>query len=250
MPATIVGRDPTSDLAVVKVNVSGLPAATFANSDALQVGELVVAVGSPLGLSGTVTSGVVSALHRPVRTGDSSVTDTNAVLDAIQTDTAINPGNSGGPLVNSRGELVGINSAIATVGSGLGNQQQESGNIGVGFAIPSNQAKDAAEQIIATGKAVHPYLGVNASTNNAQGGAQTSEEGNGAAIRTLVNGGPADKAGLKEGDVVTKINGRPVSSVDGLIAAVRSYDIGSTVTITYLRDGQTRTARITLAQQP
>ncbi|WP_239393481.1 S1C family serine protease, partial [Frankia sp. CiP3] len=150
--ARIIGTDPTSDLAVVKIDTTGLRATAFGNSDALAVGELVVAVGSPLGLSGTVTSGIVSAIHRPVRTGDTNVQDSNAVLDAIQTDAPINPGNSGGPLTNSKGELIGINSAIATVGSGGGGfggqQEQQSGNIGVGFAIPSNYAQSIAEELI------------------------------------------------------------------------------------------------------
>ncbi len=250
--AKIVGTDPSSDLAVVKIDANGLKAATFGNSDALTVGELVVAVGSPLGLSGTVTSGIVSAMHRPVRTGDANVQDNNAVLDAIQTDAPINPGNSGGPLVNSKGELIGINSAIATVGSsngGFGNQQQQSGNIGVGFAIPANYAQSIAEELITGGAAKHPYLGVSASTAGANQ-ADPTGDGTGAAIGDLVRNGPAQQAGLQPGDVITKLGDRRITSVDGLIAAVRSYDIGSKVTITYTRNGQTMTAEVTLAQQP
>jgi putative serine protease PepD len=251
--ATVVGTDPSSDLAVVKINKSGLTAATFGDSDALQIGELVVAVGSPLGLAGTVTSGIVSAVHRPVRTGDSQVQDANAVLDAIQTDAPINPGNSGGPLVNSKGQIVGINSAIATVDSGssspFGGQQQQSGNIGVGFAIASNYAQKIAQQLITSGKAVHPYLGINAQDagNDPTG---TGIGGKGAQVQNLVNGGPAQQAGLQSGDVITKIGDRTVSDVDALIAAVRAHEIGESVTVTYTRNGQSQTAKVTLAQQP
>jgi putative serine protease PepD len=253
LPATVVGTDPSSDLAVIKIDKTGLTAATFGDSDQLQVGELVVAVGSPLGLSDTVTSGIVSALHRPVRTGDSSVSnDANAVLDAIQTDTAINPGNSGGPLVNNKGQVVGINSAIATVGGGSSSpfgQSQQSGNIGVGFAITSNYAEKIANQLIQNGRAVHPYLGISASdaSSNPTG---TGVGGTGAQISSLVSGGPAAQAGLQPGDVITKVDNRPVTDVDSLIAAVRAHDIGQTVTVTYTRGGSSQTAKVTLAEQP
>gem|GEM_PF-164643 len=251
--AQITGTDPSSDLAVVKINATGLNAVTFGDSDKLTVGELVVAVGSPLGLNGTVTSGIVSALHRPTRTGDSSVQDQNAVLDAIQTDAPINPGNSGGPLVDSGGRLVGINSAIATVGSGGGGpfgggqQQQQSGNIGVGFAIPADYARTIAEELITKGSATHPYLGVSVSTESPNG---VTGDGTGAVVREMVTGGPAAKAGLKVGDVVTKVNDRAVTSTDGLIAAIRSHSIGEAVTVTYQRDGRTLSSKVTLTQQP
>ncbi len=251
--AQVVGTDPSSDLAVIKINASGLTAATFGNSDALNIGELVVAVGSPLGLNGTVTSGIVSALHRPVRTGDSTVQDQqNTVLDAIQTDAPINPGNSGGPLVNSRGEIVGVNSAIATVGGGgsspFGGTQQ-SGNIGVGFAIPGDYAESVATQLITSGKATHPYLGVSASTAN-ENARSTASSGTGAQIRSMVAGGPAQSAGLRAGDVITKLGDRAVNDVDSLIAAVRSHAIGDEVEVTYSRDGQTSTVKAKLALQP
>ncbi|MCL9794335.1 S1C family serine protease, partial [Frankia sp. AgKG'84/4] len=250
--AQVVGTDPSSDLAVIKINASGLTAATFGNSDALNIGELVVAVGSPLGLNGTVTSGIVSALHRPVRTGDSTVQDQqNTVLDAIQTDAPINPGNSGGPLVNSRGEIVGVNSAIATVGGGgspFGGTQQ-SGNIGVGFAIPGDYAESVATQLITSGKATHPYLGVSASTAN-ENARSTASSGTGAQIRSMVAGGPAQSAGLRAGDVITKLGDRAVNDVDSLIAAVRSHAIGDEVEVTYSRDGQTSTVKARLALQP
>nr|WP_307874450.1 trypsin-like peptidase domain-containing protein [Frankia nepalensis] len=249
LDATVWGTDPSSDLAVIKIDKTGLPAATFGDSDALQIGELVVAVGSPLGLNGTVTSGIVSAVHRPVRTGDSTVQDQNAVLDAIQTDTAINPGNSGGPLVNSDGQIVGINSAIATVGGSSGpfGQEQQSGNIGVGFAIASNYAQKIAEQLITSRRAAHPYLGVSAADVSSD---PTGASGEGAKIVKLVGGGPAEQAGLVVGDVITKVDDRVVADTDALIAAVRAHDIGATVAVTYTRDGQTQTAQVKLAQQP
>jgi putative serine protease PepD len=252
-PATIKGTDPTSDLAVVKINATGLRAVAVGDSNNLSIGDLVVAVGSPLGLSGTVTSGIVSALHRPVSTGDSSVQDQNAVLDAVQTDAPINPGNSGGALVNAKGELIGINSAIAAVDSGasgrspFGGQQQQSGNIGVGFAIPSTYAASIADQLIATGTAKHPYIGVSAYTSgdvNPQTG-----EGSGAEVQSLVSDGPAASAGMAKDDIIVKVDDRSITSVNGLIAAVRSHNIGDTVTITYTRGGATHTARVKLTQQ-
>ncbi|ABW16558.1 peptidase S1 and S6 chymotrypsin/Hap [Parafrankia sp. EAN1pec] len=249
--AQVKATDPSSDLAVVKIDATGLPAATFGDSDALQVGELVVAVGSPLGLNGTVTSGIVSSLHRPVRTGDATVRDQqNTVLDAIQTDAPINPGNSGGPLVNSKGEIIGVNTAIATVGgsSPFGGSQQ-SGNIGVGFAIPGNYAEKVAGQLVDNGAAQHPYLGVSASTAD-ENTRSTAASGTGAQIRSLVSGGPADKAGLHVGDVITKVGDRAVTDVDSLIAAVRSYEIGNQVQVTYQRDGSSQTATVTLLEQP
>jgi putative serine protease PepD len=253
--ATVVGTDPSSDLAVIKIAAAGLTAATFGNSDALSIGELVVAVGSPLGLTGTVTSGIVSAVHRPVRTGDSTVqNDQNAVLDAIQTDAPINPGNSGGPLVNSKGEIIGVNSAIATVngsrgGNPFGGGQDQSGNIGVGFAIPGNYASSIATELINTGRASHPYVGVNASDADENSSSAVSS-GSGARILSLVPGGPADQAGLRTGDVVTKLADRKVTDVNSLIAAVRSHAVGDQVTVTYTRNGETRTASVRLARQP
>ncbi|MEX5637611.1 S1C family serine protease [Parafrankia sp. FMc2] len=250
--AEIKATDPSADLAVIKIDGTDLPAATFGDSTALQVGELVVAVGSPLGLNGTVTSGIVSALHRPVRTGDQTVRDQqNTVLDAIQTDAPINPGNSGGPLVNSRGEIVGVNTAIATVGgssSPFGGAQQ-SGNIGVGFAIPGSYAEKVAGQLINNGTARHPYLGVSAATAG-ENTRSTAASGTGAQIRSLVGGGPAERAGLRPGDVITKVGDRAVTDVDSLIAAVRSHDIGNEVEVTYQRDGQTGTVTVTLLEQP
>ena len=233
--ATIVGRDPATDLAVIRASgVSDLTPATLGDSTELRPGQEVVAVGSPLGLQGTVTSGIVSALDRPVRTGggDPSGSDRATVLDAIQTDAAINPGNSGGPLVNMRGEVVGINSAIATLGGGGG----QSGSIGLGFSIPITQARAVAEQLIESGSAVHAQLGV--SVGDVAGG--------GAAIAMVQPNGSAADAGLEVGDVVTKVEDRDIDSADALIAAVRSHRPGDEVTLTYQRDGDTRTATVTL----
>ena len=241
VPATIVGTDPSADLAVLKVNgVTDLKAATFASADSLKVGQAVLAVGAPLGLSNTVTQGIVSTLHRPVRTGDSN--SSQAVFDAVQTDAAINPGNSGGALVNLAGAVVGINSAIATTG-GSSSSGSQSGNIGVGFAIPSNAAVKIADQLISTGHGVHSQIGV--SVQDARG-TTDGAPGLGATITGVTGNGPASKAGIQTGDVVTKVDDRRVPDADTLIVAIRSHDPNSTVTLTLTRGGSTRTVRITL----
>ncbi len=237
--ATLVGRDPTTDLAVIRATgVSDLKPATLGDSSVLKPGQSVVAIGSPLGLEGTVTSGIVSALNRPVRTGESNPTgeSQSTVIDAIQTDAAINPGNSGGPLVNMRGEVVGINSAIASLGSSGG----QSGSIGLGFSIPIDQARRVADQLTKSGSAVHAQLGVSVS-DIADGSAQ-----GGAGIAAVTPGGGAAKAGIEVGDVVTKVGDRDIDSADALIAAVRSHAPGDKVTLTYTRGGDSRTATVTL----
>jgi putative serine protease PepD len=233
-PATIVGRDPVTDLAVIKVSgVSGLTAATLGSSKDLDPGEQVVAIGSPLGLQGTVTSGIVSALDRPVRTGDATSAETaSTVIDAIQTDAAINPGNSGGPLVNLTGEVVGINSAIATLGS-TGSQ---SGSIGLGFSIPVDQARAIARELIDTGTATHAQLGVSV---------QDARDG-GAAVAVVQAGSAAEQIGLREGDVITHVGARQVEDADSLIAAIRSYRPEDKVSITYTRDGSSQKVTATL----
>jgi putative serine protease PepD len=234
--ATIVGVDVSSDLAVIKVSgVSDLKPATFADSSALQIGQAVLAVGAPLGLSGTVTQGIVSAVQRPVRTSSEDGSQ-STVIDAIQTDAAINPGNSGGPLVNLAGEVVGINSAIATVGGSAG----ESGNIGVGFSIPSDDVTNIADQLVATGKAVHASLGVTVGE---------SRNGDGPVLEQVQADSPAAKAGLQSGDVITKIGDRAVYDVDSLLAAVRDYQPGDQVTITLLRGGDEQTVTVTLGSR-
>ncbi|HVV31168.1 MAG TPA: trypsin-like peptidase domain-containing protein [Mycobacteriales bacterium] len=239
-PGTIIGRDPSSDIAVVQIELDNLTQAQIGDSDGLKVGQTVVAFGSPLGLQGTVTSGIVSALDRPVSTEDSSdgSASTQATIDAIQTDAAINPGNSGGPLVDGAGKVIGINSAIATTGTSV--QGSESGNIGVGFAIPINEAMDTAEQIIKTGHAVHPIIGASVSG--------TQDGSSGALIRALNPGGPAQRAGLQVGDVIVGVGGKKVADPDATIVAVRkNHDPGDKITITYLRSGQQHEVTVTLA---
>ncbi|MCU1600859.1 MAG: hypothetical protein JWO22_1568 [Frankiales bacterium] len=242
VPARIIGTDSTTDLAVIKIDgQSGLKAVTVASSDTLKVGQAVIAVGAPLGLSNTVTEGIVSTLHRAVRTGDSSG-GSQAVIDAVQTDAAINPGNSGGALADLAGRLIGINSAIASVGSsGTGTQ---SGNIGVGFAIPSATAAKVADQLIASGKAVHSQIGVSVPQNDSS---DSGAPGSGAQITDVSASGPAAKAGLATGDVVTKVNDRLITGGTDLIAAIRSYDPGTTVTLTITRGGVTKTLKVVLA---
>jgi S1-C subfamily serine protease len=240
--ARIVGRDPASDLAVLKVEKPGLLTAALGRSDGVVVGDPVVAIGSPLGLASTVTSGIVSALDRPVRlAGEGS--DTNAVISAVQTDAPINPGNSGGALVNGAGEVIGINTAIATVASGNPGGDAQSGNIGVGFAIPSNTAKRIGDEIRETGKATRAFLGV--STRTAAEG-QNTEVGNGAEVTEVTADSAAEDAGIQPGDVVTAVGDRPVTTSTELTAAVRSEAPGSTVELTLRRGGGERSVEVTL----
>lgn len=241
VPAEIVGTDPTSDLAVVKVDRAGLKAAAFADSDTLVVGQTVIAVGAPLGLSNTVTEGIVSTLKRPVRTGEAGASE-QAVIDAVQTDAAINPGNSGGALVDLAGQVVGVNSAIATAGSG-----GTSGNIGVGFAIPSNDVMEVAQELIASGRATHPIIGISAA--DAPGTAEGTP-GGGALVQAVSAGGPASGAGLQQGDVITKVDDRVVTDADSLIVSIRAHDPGDQVSVAYVRDGQPQTTTATLAEAP
>lgn len=237
-PFTIVGTDPASDVAVIRAeNVSGLTPITLGSSAALRVGQDVVAIGSPLGLEGTVTTGIVSALNRPVSTaGDAK--NQNTVLDAIQTDAAINPGNSGGALVNMNGELVGMNSAIATMGGG--EDAGQSGSIGLGFAIPVDQAKRIADELVSTGTASHASLGVQVSNDATVQGAK---------IVDITQGGAAASAGLPNGAVVTKVDDRPISGAGALVAAVRSKAPGEKVTLTYVQPpGDPQTVQVTLGK--
>jgi putative serine protease PepD len=239
--AAVVGTDPSSDLAVVKIDdVDGLTPATFADSDEVQVGDVAVAIGAPLGLSNTVTDGIISATHRAVATG--STQNDSTVIDALQTDAAINPGNSGGALVNGAGEVIGVNTAIATVPSGIPGSQSE-GNIGVGFAIPSNTADRIAREIIETGSATRAYLGVSARTESAEA---SSDVGTGAGIVSVEPDGAAADAGVQEGDVVIAVEDRPVTTSTELTAAVRSHSPGDTVTLTIRRGEDVTTVEVTL----
>ncbi|TFV49412.1 trypsin-like peptidase domain-containing protein [Blastococcus sp. TF02A_35] len=242
--AEVVGTDPAFDLAVLRLeDARDLTPATFADSDAVQVGDVAVAIGAPLGLSNTVTDGIISATNRAVATG--STQDDATVLDAIQTDAAINPGNSGGALVDGAGEVIGINTAIATVASGLPGGQSQSGNIGVGFAIPGNAAQRVAQEIIETGKATRAYLGVRARTAADD---ENSEVGTGAQLETVEPGSAAEQAGLQPGDVVTAVGDRPVTTSTELTAAVRSLAPGATVELTVRRGSDTRTLDVTLGE--
>lgn len=245
--ATIKGRDESYDLAVIKVaKVSGLKPVRLGNSDSVVVGDPVVAIGSPLGLSGTVTSGIISARNRPVATQQGA--DSSSYINALQTDAAINPGNSGGPLVDSAGRVVGVNSAIATLGassSPFGGSSQ-SGNIGVGFAIPIDQARRVAEQLISQGHASHPIIGASLDPAFTGTGVRIAPRAvNGQP--PIVKGGPADRAGVRPWDVITKFQGSPVTTPEELIVAIRSKTPGDKVTLTYERGGQEHTATLTLA---
>jgi S1-C subfamily serine protease len=237
-PAKVVGTDPRNDLAVVKVDKTGLTLASLGDSSTLAVGDPVVAIGDPLGLRGTVTSGIVSSLRRPLRLpGENGQPD--AVIDAIQTDAAINPGNSGGALVAADGSVVGINTAIASLGQSAGGAQ--SGNIGVGFAIPINTARSVAQQLIRTGKVVHADFG--ASTRSVTNGTQS-----GAYLVQVTPGGPAAKAGLREGDVITLFQKELIDSGDALTVAVNESQPGQVVSVRYVRNGVSSLASVTLGR--
>ena len=224
LPATVVGTSPSYDLAVLQVSRGNLPTAQLGDSAKVVVGDLSIAIGSPLGLTGTVTSGIISALNRPVTTGSTSET---SFINAIQTDAAINPGNSGGPLINAQGQVIGVNSAIATLGnSSFGG---ETGSIGLGFAIPINQARRITEEIISTGTSTHPVIGVMLDVNY---------QGEGARISSIDANGPAAKTDLKSGDVVTAIDGQKVKDGSELIVRIRSHVPGDTVVLTR-NDGTT-----------
>ncbi|MER7440638.1 trypsin-like peptidase domain-containing protein [Micromonospora avicenniae] len=234
--AKIVGTDPKTDLAVVKANgVSNLKAAKFGDSDGMQVGDQVLALGSPLGLQGSVTAGILSARDRTIQAGDGQQQDprqaASSIAGLLQTDAPINPGNSGGALVNTRGEVIGINTAIATSG-------QSTGNIGVGFAIPSNKAKDVAGQLQRGEKVSHPSLGVSVSM----------AEGGGALVAAVTPGSAAEKAGLQRGDVITRFGDTPINDSDDLVGAVQGGKVGDRVEVHYKRNGAEATATVTLTE--
>jgi putative serine protease PepD len=233
-PASIVGRNSEYDLAVISIRKGNLPEIPVGDSSSIAIGDAVVAFGSPLGLSGTVTSGIVSALNRPVTTGS---TNAESFMDAIQTDAAINPGNSGGPLVDSQGRAVGVNSAIATLGSAFG----ASGSIGLGFSIPFNQAKRIADELIATGRSTKPFLGVEF---------DPTYTGPGLRIRAITPDSAADKAGLTVGTIVRSINGFKVNDAVTAIVRIRSNAPGDQITVVTESGGTSRTFNITLGSAP
>jgi putative serine protease PepD len=229
--AQIAGRSLTYDLAVLKVNRSGLKAVILGNSDDVVVGDPVVAVGSPLGLEGTVTSGIVSALNRPVTAGEQGI---ESFVSAIQTDAAINPGNSGGPLTDGAGRVIGVNSSIATLGSG------REGSIGLGFAIPINQARRVAEQLIKDGVASYPILGVVPDPSSPAVGAE---------VLRVTQGSSADTAGIRPGDVITTVDGSRVSDAAELIVQIRAKEPGKEVKINYQRGRAEKQATVRLGSQ-
>lgn len=233
-PAKIVGQDPGYDLAVLQIQMGNLPAVTLGDSSKVSVGDPVLAIGSPLGLASTVTSGIVSALNRPVSTGTA---DAQSYVNAIQTDAAINPGNSGGALIDSQGRIIGVNSAIATLSSG-----SASGSIGLGFSIPINEAKRVIDEIIATGKSTRPVLGVYFDPNYTGGGAKIA--------RLSANEG-AEKAGIPVGSIIRSIDGFKIPDTDTAIVRIRSYVPGATVTLVVdLPTGGSKTFKVTLGSAP
>ncbi len=234
--AKVVGRDSAYDLAVLKIATTGLTALQLGDSDKVAVGDSVIAIGSPLGLSGTVTLGIISAKDRAVSAGEAG--SDNSFINALQTDAAINPGNSGGPLVDSTGAVIGVNSAIATLGSSFGSQN---GSIGLGFAIPINQARKTADQLIKNGKATYPVLGISIDMKFQGDGAQISK-----GEKAIAPGGPAALAGLKAGDIITKFDGRTINDAEELIVAIRAKNVGDKVVLTYIRNKVTATATVTL----
>ncbi|WP_313544683.1 S1C family serine protease [Leifsonia aquatica] len=277
--AKIVGTDPTTDLAVIKLDgASGMTPMTFADSSKLNVGDTAVAIGAPLGLSGTVTDGIVSALNRSISIASSAApkssdgssegdgssqnpfnfdfpgqggssgsqqqtaTQGTISLPVIQTDASINPGNSGGALLNSKGELIGVNVAIASASGSSSNSSGQSGSIGVGFAIPANLAKRVSDELIKNGSATHGLLGASVADASSDTKATTV----GALIKDVTSGGAAANAGLKAGDVVVNFNGVPITDATDLTAQVRALAAGASAEVTYTRDGQTKTATVTL----
>ncbi|MGZ0204649.1 S1C family serine protease, partial [Streptomyces sp. RM1] len=246
--AEVVGHAQGYDVAVVKLKnpPSDLKPLVLGDSDKVAVGDETIAIGAPFGLSNTVTTGIISAKNRPVASSDGSSTSKASYMSALQTDASINPGNSGGPLLDASGAVIGINSAIQSTGSsgGFGSGGQ-SGSIGLGFAIPINQAKYVAQQLIKTGKPVYAKIGASVSLEDSSDGAKITDQGAGGAA-PVEAGGPADKAGLKPGDVITKLDDSVIDSGPTLIGEIWTHQPGDKVTVTYKRGGEEHTAELTL----
>ncbi|MEV4743862.1 trypsin-like peptidase domain-containing protein [Streptomyces sp. NPDC049555] len=252
--ATLVGRDGGYDLAVIKVSgIAGLSPLTLGNSDSVRVGDSVVAIGAPFDLAGTVTTGIISAKDRPITAGghkkgddeDGSGGSDVSYVNALQTDAAINPGNSGGPLMDAQARVIGINSAIRSAGDGNGDSgRSQGGSIGLGFAIPINQARRVAEELIRTGRATHPVIGVSVDMGYSGDGARVNTDS--AGTPGVSPGSPAEKAGIRPGDVITKVDGVPVHSGQELIVKVRSHRPGDGLELTVEHDGARRTVRLVL----
>ncbi|POX61366.1 protease [Streptomyces sp. Ru62] len=247
--AEIVGHAEGYDVAVIKLKnaPSDLKPLPLGDSDKVAVGDETIAIGAPFRLSNTVTTGIISAKNRPVASSDGSSSSKASYMSALQTDASINPGNSGGPLLDASGAVIGINSAIQSTGSG-GFGTGQSGSIGLGFAIPINQAKYVAQQLIKTGKPVYARIGASVSLQDSSDGAQITDQGTGgsAAVET---GGPADKAGLKPGDVITKLDDHVIDSGPTLIGEIWTHKPGDKVTVTYKRGGQEHTVELTLGSR-
>jgi putative serine protease PepD len=258
--ASVVGTDPSTDLAVLKIKnpPSDLKPATIGNSSAVKVGDPVMAIGNPLGLSDTVTTGIVSALNRPVTTTQGSQGDGSnpfapgqgqaqaerVVTNAIQTDAAINPGNSGGALIDAQGRVIGVTSSIASLGAGSSGQ---AGNIGLGFAIPSSEAKDVADQLIQTGNVKHALLGVTLKDGTVSvDGAQRQA----AVVNSVTSGGAAGSAGVKAGDSIIALNNATIDGSDSLVAQIRALRPGTKITLTVVRDGKAQNIQVTLGTRP
>ncbi|MFI7499497.1 trypsin-like peptidase domain-containing protein [Streptomyces sp. NPDC049687] len=244
--AEVVGHAQGYDVAVIKLKSapSDLKPLTLGDSDKVAVGDSTIAIGAPFGLSNTVTTGIISAKNRPVASSDGSGSS-SSYMSALQTDASINPGNSGGPLLDAQGNVIGINSAIQSTGSGGLGGTSQSGSIGLGFAIPINQAKYVAQQLIKTGKPVYAKIGASVSLEDSTNGAKITEQGSSA----VESGGPADKAGLKPGDVITKLDDSVIDSGPTLIGEIWTHQPGDKVTITYERDGKTHTVELTLGSR-
>jgi serine protease Do len=235
--AKVVGTDPDTDLAVIKIDGSGLPAVTLGTSSDLVVGELVIAVGSPEGFEGSVTSGIVSALNRNI-----VISNTEALYDVIQTDAAINPGNSGGPLCNSLGGVIGINTAIYS---------QSGGYDGLGFAIPIDSAKPIIDQLISTGSVVHPWLGFTGSTLTPDIAKSYSlPVDKGVIVRRVIANTPAQKAGLQSGDIIVSLDGNAIESMEQFVMELRKHKVGDTVSIEYYRGDSKKQTAATLEEKP
>ncbi|GHH82811.1 S1C family serine protease [Streptomyces capitiformicae] len=247
--AEVVGHAQGYDVAVIKLKnaPADLKPLTLGDSDKVAVGDSTIAIGAPFGLSNTVTTGIISAKNRPVASSDGSSDSKASYMSALQTDASINPGNSGGPLLDAQGNVIGINSAIQSASNG-GFGSGQAGSIGLGFAIPINQAKNVAQQLIRTGKPVYPVIGASVSLGEGTGGAKITEPGEGGAD-SITAGGPADKAGLKPGDVITKLDDHVIDSGPTLIGEIWTHLPGDKVTLTYTRDGKTQTAEVTLGER-
>ncbi|MFI6336212.1 trypsin-like peptidase domain-containing protein [Streptomyces sp. NPDC050535] len=245
--AEVVGHAQGYDVAVIKLKnpPSDLTPLALGNSDKVAVGDTTIAIGAPFGLSNTVTTGIISAKNRPVASSDGT-SSSASYMSALQTDASINPGNSGGPLLDAQGSVIGINSAIQSSGS-LGGTSQ-SGSIGLGFAIPINQAKNVAQQLIKTGKPVYPVIGASVSLEEGTGGAKITDQG-ASGSASVTAGGPADKAGLKSGDVITKLDNQVIDSGPTLIGEIWTHKPGDTVKLTYTRNGKTQTTDVTLGER-